>query len=702
MNVAGPSRARPGRLPLGRRVESTYEEDLLELLLHFSLDERENPQTYYDNRTRDGYALSDRDLAVNLLLQQARELTIFNGDRALAQHLAAEEGIGVQDVPRRGHQTIAAPQWQPNPNRPLVQRNRDQLNAVQQPIPNQDAVPQNGNLQNAEQQPDGTAPARNGTQQSQTWGQWFLYMVGWTATDEQPTAEAAPSIDEAAPTPPAVNRPTGQTCVICQDPIFGSEIRAPCGHYYDIACVTNLFQSATRDETLYPPRCCRQNIPVAQVRPHLSQALITEFQQKSEEFSTLKRVFCSSPTCSRFLGPVTEGLFIGRVYDCPAPTCTRRTCGSCRGEYSKVVPHVCRPDADAAQVLTLGRTAGWSRCPGCSQMIELNVGCFHMTCRCRTEFCYLCRALWKSCRCPQWDEARLLAAAEQRVDAQLGVGQGIHARRAVPVQEARRAHARAPAPVAPAVPAPAPAPAAPVARLAPAPAPVAPAPRRVPPPPVPEWRQAAPVVQAANQRVPAPVVPVPTVDIPERSPPTVAIPEWRQAARPVQAANQRVPAPVVPVPAVDTAERSTATVPRWRHATPVVEANGQLRAAVVPDRPPVRATSEAPEKSPAPVPDWRQAAPRLTPAVPPKPLQPPTIQTPTAVGSHASSPVQALRNALQASVEDAQREAVRQRMIRETVARLREDHDCDHGHWLYQRGSGPCEFCGDTLPNYVH
>ncbi|KIJ04705.1 hypothetical protein PAXINDRAFT_122676, partial [Paxillus involutus ATCC 200175] len=156
MNVAGPSRAR-----LGRRVESTYEEDLLGFLQNLSLDERENFQTDYDNRTRHGYALSDHDLAVNLLLQQARDLTIFNGDRALAQHLAAEEGIGVQDIHPREHQTIAAPQWQPNPDRPAVQRNRDQLNAVQQPepIPNQATVPQNGNQQNAEQQPDGAAPA---------------------------------------------------------------------------------------------------------------------------------------------------------------------------------------------------------------------------------------------------------------------------------------------------------------------------------------------------------------------------------------------------------------------------------------------------------------------------------------------------------------------------------------------------------------
>ena len=37
-------------------------------------------------------------------------------------------------------------------------------------------------------------------------------------------------------------------------------------------------------------------------------------------------------------------------------------------------------------------------------MIELNHGCFHMTCRCKTQFCYRCGAQWKTCSCPQWEE----------------------------------------------------------------------------------------------------------------------------------------------------------------------------------------------------------------------------------------------------------------------------------------------------------
>ena len=196
-----------------------------------------------------------------------------------------------------------------------------------------------------------------------------------------------------------VGSPTGHDCVVCKDPIHGAEIRAPCGHFYDIACVTSLFQAATRDETLFPPRCCMQNIPFSWIQPHLSQALITTFQQKKVEFSTLQRVYCSSPTCSRFLGPVLEN--VGNAYTCPAPKCGRRTCAKCRGKHTFSWMHVCRPDAGTNRVLKLGRVEGWVRCPGCSQMIERRLGCNHMTCRCRTQFCYVCGARWKTCQCPQ-------------------------------------------------------------------------------------------------------------------------------------------------------------------------------------------------------------------------------------------------------------------------------------------------------------
>ncbi|EMD34832.1 hypothetical protein CERSUDRAFT_24434, partial [Gelatoporia subvermispora B] len=199
-------------------------------------------------------------------------------------------------------------------------------------------------------------------------------------------------------------------CIICMDAIIGVDITTPCRHHYDKGCMLDLFESATKDESLFPPRCCRQTIPLCLVQAHMSADLLKLFREKSEEFGTLKRVYCADPACSRFLGPQQEStswsLRSPATKACPAAGCTTNTCLGCKNKVSGPL-HRCAENAQDAQVLGLGHTEGWARCPGCANMIELSLGCYHMTCRCKTEFCYLCKKRWKTCVCPQWDERRL-------------------------------------------------------------------------------------------------------------------------------------------------------------------------------------------------------------------------------------------------------------------------------------------------------
>ena len=51
--------------------------------------------------------------------------------------------------------------------------------------------------------------------------------------------------------------------------------------------------------------------------------------------------------------------------------------------------HTCsdNTDAGAGDVLVLGEQEGWARCPGCRTMIELNMGCYHITCVCKASGC---------------------------------------------------------------------------------------------------------------------------------------------------------------------------------------------------------------------------------------------------------------------------------------------------------------------------
>ena len=252
---------------------------------------------------------------------------------------------------------------------------------------------------------------------------WSFVAPSSEASSSQPRYEYFPSHVVSFERPdPGFYRPTGHVCVICQDPIHGTEVRAPCGHHYDPGCMLDLFRSAITDESLFPPRCCRQNIPLYSVRPLLSAEIVEQFTEKQRELSTFRRVYCSNPRCSRFLGPVTQG-WATRPLSCPASGCGARTCSGCRRSLPTKISwnnilHDCRVDDADSRVIDMGRAAQWAQCPSCDQMIELAYGCFHITCRCRTEFCYLCRALWKTCRCPQWDERRLVNAAEARVDAQ--------------------------------------------------------------------------------------------------------------------------------------------------------------------------------------------------------------------------------------------------------------------------------------------
>ncbi|KIP11509.1 hypothetical protein PHLGIDRAFT_477035 [Phlebiopsis gigantea 11061_1 CR5-6] len=214
--------------------------------------------------------------------------------------------------------------------------------------------------------------------------------------------------------PPRFAPKPAQDCVICQDPIRGPEVRAPCGHYYDVSCLGDLFRTATIDESLYPPRCCQQSFVLRDVRRYLGDTVARAFEKKALEFGTANRVYCHRPACSAFLGAATS---TPRSYLCLS--CYIRTCGQCK--QADHAPHPCDTAQDR-EVLNLAEQEGWKRCPGCSHLVELAYGCYHMTCRCRKQFCYLCAADWKTCGCPQWEEQRLLDAAAVRVERRLPRG----------------------------------------------------------------------------------------------------------------------------------------------------------------------------------------------------------------------------------------------------------------------------------------
>ena len=243
----------------------------------------------------------------------------------------------------------------------------------------------------------------------------------WAMDLQEPEQRAEPSRVTAS-RKPAESR----ECVACGDSFPPSELfRSPCSHESCRECIVYLLQASFHDESLFPPRCCGQYIPI-KTGQWFSRELVDQFNEKKLEYDTPDRTYCSVPTCSTFIPPA---FITNEVATCPK--CKWNTCRHCKAGYHA---GVCKEDASAQLLLKLAAENGWQSCNACRRLVELNFGCYHISksrfpllesfpisneseaCLCGAQFCYLCGVPWKNCNCPQWEEDRLIQRANVIVD----------------------------------------------------------------------------------------------------------------------------------------------------------------------------------------------------------------------------------------------------------------------------------------------
>ncbi|KAF2640459.1 hypothetical protein P280DRAFT_319736 [Massarina eburnea CBS 473.64] len=207
-----------------------------------------------------------------------------------------------------------------------------------------------------------------------------------------PTQPADP-----APSSTSLRKEEEHLCSVCLDSFPAKNTTTldcePERHTYCHTCLAHLFETAVFKETsLFPPRCCQKDIPLDIGRELLSKDLIKDFDLKVEELKSPNPTFCSNRECAKFIRASEIQHNIGTC-----PFCKDKTCSTCKGKAHE--EQLCPQDPDTISLQDEAKRSKWQQCSECKNMVELSAGCFHITCRCRHHFCYLCGAKWKTCEC---------------------------------------------------------------------------------------------------------------------------------------------------------------------------------------------------------------------------------------------------------------------------------------------------------------
>ncbi|KAK6353946.1 hypothetical protein TWF730_008366 [Orbilia blumenaviensis] len=417
-SIAGPSRS---RLP---EPTPSYDDDFM-VALSLQLSELEFEQDSRKGKEKAG-AISDRHLA----LQDYRDLLISMNQIEMDQRMAKSIADAVLQDAATIAEFVAV--------ETAAARDREHVLRMENIIP-QTAYPS----ASPSPRPWSRSAGNRDTDDLESLSAFTDYETqtnfpGYIVADELESRQGTPSVH---PQERGMKYYTGPrvTCSICFNTVSqGHSAKCPCNHIYCTDCLRSYAFRAMKDESLYPLKCCKLEVPGEVIASILTASEYRQYEQAAVEYSTTNRIYCPNKSCLQFITPdsVSEIRNFAICTSCSTIACTR-----CKDFWHA---GACPVDEELEAVIRAAGQEGWRQCYNCKRMIELSRGCHHMTCHCKAEFCYVCGVEWKNCTCELFEEQRLYNDAAARVDdaAVEPLAPAVRVNRIIEVQEQiRRNHA---------------------------------------------------------------------------------------------------------------------------------------------------------------------------------------------------------------------------------------------------------------------
>ncbi|KAJ5984142.1 hypothetical protein N7481_006241 [Penicillium waksmanii] len=149
------------------------------------------------------------------------------------------------------------------------------------------------------------APAAEDQSSPSLYEQQMCRVVGTIMAEEKPDLKrSAVDISKDENGNGNESKQASLECVACgEQGIFFTMVEAPCSHYYCQVCLIQLFSASLKDESLFPPRCCRIPMPLEPVRTLIGPETSRRVEAKNIEISDTSRTYCSKQTCSAYIPP---------------------------------------------------------------------------------------------------------------------------------------------------------------------------------------------------------------------------------------------------------------------------------------------------------------------------------------------------------------------------------------------------------------